>query len=184
MAWEEESIESGVDFEEVGGKNSKLKLIIIIVGVLAILAAAYFAYTKFFAGEDEPAEGEEGTAQVDGGGAEEEAPPPDTPGFPVKLDKFTLNLSGSATPHYLVTTISLEVTTQELKTAIEDPNDQFLYTIKTRDAILEILRGKSYEEVKDPATSVELKKEIKFRLDRIYREGKVKSVYFDQFLID
>ena len=203
MAWEEESIESGVDFEEVGGKNSKIKLIIIILAVLALLAGGYWAYDKFMAGgDDKPVDGKDGTGQTDGGnggdsgdsgnssgnngngGGDDDPLPSNTPGFPVNLEKFTLNLSGSSTPHYLVVTMALEVTSAKLKERIEDPNDQYLYTIKIRDAILEILRSKSYEEVKDPATSEELKKEIKFRLDRLFTEGKVKSVYFNEFLID
>jgi len=183
MAWEEESIESGVDFDDSGGKSSKLKLIIIVVAVLALLAAGYFAYTKFLAGEDDPAESEGDGETVAAEQPVEDTPPP-AAGFKVDLDKFTLNLSGGASPHYLVCTIALEVTTAELQAALTDQDDKMLYMAKTRDGILQVLRAKTFEEVKDPAALREIGNEIKFKLSRLYAEGDVMNVYFSEFLID
>ena len=183
MAWEEESIESGVDFEESGGKKSPIKLILMVVIVLAVLGGAYFAYTKFLAGDDEPTPEGEGGEEAAAAVEQEQAPPP-AAGFKVDLDKFTLNLSGGAAPHYLVCTISLEVTTQELKDLLSDQEDSQLYMVKTRDAILQVLRAKTFEEVKDPAAIREIGNEIKFKLSRIYAEGDVMNVYFSEFLID
>lgn len=182
MAWEEESIESGVDFEEVGGKKSKLKLIIIVVVLLAVLGGAYFAYTKFMAKPDTP-EGEDAEAAA---AAEAEEPEPEPViGHKVDLEKMTINLSGAGGGrHYLVCKLALEVTTPELKTALEDPEDTKLYMAKTVNAILEIMREKTYEEVRDSGSSRELAQEIRFKLSRLYTEGDVMAVYFSEFLID
>ena len=202
MAWEEESIESGVDFEEVGGKKSKLKLIMIILAVLVLAAAGYVIYTKFLAGEDKPAGNTEGSGETSTGvegtqqgqqsqpsqpsqpSQQSQQSPPPASGFKVDLEKFTLNLSGGGAPHYLVCTISLEVTSQDLKDTLLDQDDKQLYMVKTRDAILQILRAKTFEEVKDHAASREIANEIKFKLSRIYAEGDVMNVYFSEFLID
>ena len=178
MAWEEESIEGGAEFEEVGGKKSPIKLILIIVGVIAVLAGGFFAYKKFFA-----ADPEEEPTEENGEKPEEPEVPPDTPGFKVNLAKFTLNLAGKGDPHYLVCTIALEVDNEELKNDILDPDDKKLYMIKTRDTILGILRSKTFTEMNDPATAREVTKEIRFKLDRIYNNGKVRNVYFSEFVV-
>ena len=162
MAWEEESLESGVDFEEVGGKKSKLKLILIVVGVLALAAGGYFAYQKFMANDD-PVEngggnkaggdksggdksgGDGASSKSNGNGngnsnsnsngdgdgdlAGDDGGDEDTPGFKVELEKFTINLSGP-TSHYLVVTISLEVSTKILQEDLIDQDDKKLYMVK------------------------------------------------------
>ncbi len=178
MAWEEESIEGGADFEEVGGKKSPLKLIIIILVALGLAAGGYFAYKKFF---NKPPEEEENTETP----VEEEVVEEDVTGFPVSLNKFTINLNDSgSSEHFLVTTISLEVSTQELKLALDDPDDKKLYKIKTRDAILKILREQSYEEIKAPETIKHVSDKIKVRLSRIFKkDGEVLNVYFSDLLI-
>ena len=177
MAWEEESIEGGADFEEVGGKKSPMKLIIIVVGLLVVIAGGYFAYTKFIAKPDEPVDGEEEAV-------EEEPEPVDTPGFKVDLEKFTLNLAGGgSTSRFLVASIALEVSTEELKTDLSDGEDSKLYMIKTRDTVLTILRSKTYKEMSDPDSSKEIGKEIQFKLNRIYKSGEVRGVYFSELMV-
>ncbi len=180
MAWEEESIEGGADFEEVSGKKSPVKLIIMIVAVILVLGGGYFAYTKFFASEPETEE----TAEKN---ADEPVPEDDTPedeiGFKVDLEKFTLNLAGGTGSHFLVTSLSLEVTTQELKDDILDVEDKKLYMIKTRNKILDILRKKTFKEINDPDATRVIAKEILFQLNKIYKSGKVRNVYFSDIMV-
>ena len=181
MAWEEESIESGVDFDDGGGKKSIVKMAIIALLVIGLGVAGWFAYTKFLAGDDseEAVENGEGTQSEE---TAESQPPPET-GFKVDLEKFTLNLSGGGSSRYLVCTIALEVTTEELK-ALLDESENSLAMAKTRDAIIQIMRAKTVEEVRDPAALREIGNEIKFKLSRLYTEGDVMNVYFSEFLID
>jgi len=182
MAWEEESIESGVDFDDGGGKKSFVKIAIIAVVVVALGAAAYFAYTKFLAGDDsEETAAEDGNGDAAADQPAEELPPPEV-GFKVDLEKFTLNLSGGDA-RYLVCTIALEVSTEELKLMLEE-SENSLQMVKTRDAIIQIMRAKTVEEVRDPAALREIANEIKFKLSRLYAEGDVMNVYFSEFLID
>ena len=181
MAWEEESIEGGADFEEVGGKKSPLKLIIIIAAVLIIGGGLYLAYTMFF--KDKPVE-EEAAAAAAGEEAEpKEELPADEPGFKVELEKFTVNLAGSESTHFMVATLVLEVTTAELKGELTDAEDSKLYMVKTRDTINYILRQKTMREINDPESTREIAKEILFKLNRIYRSGEVRNVYFMEILV-
>lgn len=180
MAWEEESIDTGADFEEVGGKRNPIKLILIVLVLLAVVAGGWFAYKHFT--KEEPVEGENGEGAT-GENVEEvvEEVVPEA-GFKVDLEKFTLNLADTGKPHYLVVKISLEVTQETLKTAVE--TDEKLYQTKTRDLILNILRAKTMKEVNDPATMKEITKEIQHKLNRIYGDdGKVMNVYYTEFMV-
>jgi len=184
MAWEEENISEGVDFERVdGGGGSKKKLIMIALAVILVAAGGFAVYKFLLSGGDEAeteaAEGETPESET----AAEAAPEPEI-GFKVDLDKFTLNLMGKGgDSHFLVATMALEVTTEELKMDLLDPEDKKLYMIKTRDTILEILRQKSYQDVADPASSKEIAKEILYRLNRIYTNGKARNVFFSEFVV-
>ncbi len=180
MAWEEESIEGGADFEEVSGKKSPLKLIIIIVVVILVLGGGYFAYKNFMTSDPET---EETAEKKDEEPLPEDDEPEDEIGFKVDLEKFTLNLAGSTGSHFLVTSLSLEVTSQELKDDLLDVEDKKLYMIKTRNKILDILRKKTFKEINDPDATRVIAKEILFQLNKIYKSGKVRNVYFSEIMV-
>ena len=86
---EEAEEEDGEEGEEEK-KGLPIKLILIVVGVLALAGGGYFAYTNFF--QEEPVEElkkEEGT---DGEKAEELPP---GLGVMFTMDPFVVNLAGS-----------------------------------------------------------------------------------------
>jgi flagellar FliL protein len=180
MAWEEESIDGGADFEEVGGKKNLIKMILLVVVGLAVLGGIGYAVYFFFLQDKPEEEGAEG-AEAEVAEVQEE-PEPET-GFKVDLEKFTLNLADKGNPRYLVASISLEVSTEEMQTAMTDENDPKLYRLKSRDQILQILRAKTSEDINDPNALRELSKEIEFKLNRIYKEGKILNVYFGEFVM-
>lgn len=193
MAWEEESIESGADFEEVGGGKNKLKLIIIVVLVLGLAGAGYFFKDKILGGGDEEKTeqtAEEGKGSGDGekgegGGDEEDVEGGEeaAAGFRVNLEKFTINLSGEG-QHFLIAKIVLEVSTTELRDEFVDPEDTALTMIKTRDTINTLLRKKTYAQMRDADEVEETADEIKHKLSRKLKSGKVLSVFFDELLVD
>ena len=180
MAWEEESIEGGADFEEVGGKKSPLKMILIILVGLAVAGGIGYAVWKFLLNKDPAAEKPEGEK------AEEviEEVVADK-GFKVDLEKFTLNLAstGGGVGSFLVAKLALEVDTEQLKIDLTDPEDKELYMIKTRDVVLKVLRSKTTKEISDPEILKEVSKEILFKLNREYKSGKARNVYFSELLV-
>ena len=107
MAEEEAGEEGGEAAGEEEKKGLPIKLILIVVGVLALAGGGYFAYTNFFQEEavEESAEkdknGEEGGEGADGENAEE-LPPVQCRLHWHKVLRQCFELrSASPSPHYL-----------------------------------------------------------------------------------
>lgn len=192
MAWEEESIETGVDFEEVGGSKNKIKIIVIILVVLGLAFAVWHFKDKLFGDKEKnkaSETSEKSTSGDEAGDDEEDGDGEEggtaATGYRVNLEKFTINLSGSGSSHFLVTTIVLEVTTSALKQSMENPDDQDLNMIKTRDAINGLLMQKTYSEVRDKDAAKEIANALRTKLSNgLLSKGKVQKVYFSEFLVD
>lgn len=162
--------------KEVKKKGGKLKLIILLLLVLGILGGGGFAAWKFYlqpkmAGEaaaEAPAEGE-GAKPV------EEAPA--TGGQLVTLDSFVVNLSDPMGRRYLKTTMDVEVvdasSAAELTAAMP----------KVKDTLLLLLSSKSFEDISSMDRKLELKNQIVDRLNLILGKGKVRNVYFTEFVV-
>ncbi len=158
-------------------KGGKLKLVIVLLLVLAILGGGGFAAWKFYlepkmAGEahtGEPAEGEEHAA------TEEEAPA--TGGQLVTLDSFVVNLADPMGRRYLKATMDVEVASasvaEELTAAMP----------KVKDTLLLLLSSKSFEDISSMDRKIELKNQIVDRLNQILGKGKVRNVYFTEFVV-
>ena len=179
---EEEAEEGG---EEAGEqkKGLPIKLILIVVGVLALGGGGYFAYTNFFqdeaveesaeggAEEGEGKEGEEGTDSK-----KEEQLPPDI-GVMFTLDPFVVNLAGSSGKRFLKVTATLELSAPEVNPEV-DENLQ-----KITDSILVLLSSKNFEDLYSVQGKFKLKDEIATRVNRFLVVGHIKDVYFSEFII-
>ncbi|PIE90457.1 MAG: hypothetical protein CR997_05805 [Acidobacteria bacterium] len=189
MAWEEENIE-GAEFEEVGGKKSPVKMIVIGVIALLVLGGGGFAAWKLFFQEDKAAleeaieEGDNPAEQTPAQAAapEKNTTPPAT-GFKVDLKEFTVNLADPDEVRYMRVKIVLEVSTQELQQALLDEADPKLYMVKSRDLVLNVLRSKTASEMADPGNTKELRKEISVRMNSFLAEGQVMEVYLTDMII-
>jgi flagellar FliL protein len=157
-------------------KGGKLKLIIVLLLVLANLGGGGFAAWKFYlepkmAGEshaEEPAKGEEqATAEA----------APVSEGQLVTLDSFVVNLADPMGRRYLKTTMDVEVAdasaAAELTAAMP----------KVKDTMLLLLSSKSFEEISSMDRKIELKNQIVERLNQILGRGKVRNVYFTEFVV-
>ena len=186
MAWEEENIE-GAEFEEVGGKKSRLKLIIIIVGALIVLGGIGFGVWKMFLQDDSPVAEETTEVSDPTKAAQNQAAPLEKtgtePGFKVNLKEFTVNLADEDEVRYMRAQIVLEVSTKELQDALNDETDPKLYMVKSRDLVLDVLRSKTASDMSDPGNIRELRKEISVRMNTIFREGQVMEVYITDILV-
>ena len=180
MAEEEAGEEGGEEAGEEEKKGLPIKLILIVVGVLALAGGGYFAYTNFFQEEavEESAEGdkkgEEGGEGADGEKAEEL--PPDV-GVMFTMDPFVVNLAGSKGKRFLKVTATLELSSPEVNPEFEE-NLQ-----KITDSILVLLSSKSFEDVYSVQGKFKLKDEITTRVNRFLVVGHVKDAYFTEFIV-
>ena len=177
---EEEAGEEGGEAGEEEKKGLPIKLILIVVGVLALAGGGYFAYTNFFQEEavEESAEkdknGEEGGEGVDGENAEELPP---GVGVMFTMDPFVVNLAGSNGKRFLKVTATLELSSPEVNPEFEE-NLQ-----KITDSILVLLSSKTFEDVYSVQGKFKLKDEITTRVNRFLVVGHVKDVYFTEFIV-
>ena len=177
--------------EEAGGEEKKglpIKLILIVVGVLALAGGGYFAYTNFFQEEvveetseegkegegDEGKEGEEGKEGKGGENADE--PPPDI-GVMFTMNPFVVNLAGSSGKRFLKVTVTLELSEPEVNAEFEE-NLQ-----KITDSILVLLSSKTFDDVYSVEGKFKLKDEITTRTNRFLVVGHVKDAYFTEFIV-
>ena len=180
MAEEEAEGEGGEAAGEEKKKGLPIKLILIVVGVLALAGGGYFAYTNFFQEEavEESAEGdkkgEEGGEGADG--EKEEELPPDV-GVMFTMDPFVVNLAGSKGKRFLKVTTTLELSSPEVNPEFEE-NLQ-----KITDSILVLLSSKSFEDVYSVQGKFKLKDEITTRVNRFLVVGHVKDAYFTEFIV-
>ena len=183
MAEEEAEEEGGEAAGEEEKKGLPIKLILIVVGVLALAGGGYFAYTNFFQEEavEESAEGgkegEEGEEGTDGAnGEKKEELPPDV-GVMFTMDPFVVNLAGSKGKRFLKVTTTLELSSPEVNPEFEE-NLQ-----KITDSILVLLSSKSFEDVYSVQGKFKLKDEITTRVNRFLVVGHVKDAYFTEFIV-
>ena len=180
MAEEEAGEEGGEAAGEEEKKGLPIKLILIVVGVLALAGGGYFAYTNFFQEEavEESAEkdknGGEGGEGADGENTEELPP---GVGVMFTMDPFVVNLAGSNGKRFLKVTATLELSSPEVNPEFEE-NLQ-----KITDSILVLLSSKSFEDVYSVQGKFKLKDEITTRVNRFLVVGHVKDAYFTEFIV-
>ena len=179
------------------GKKS-LGKILIIVGVAVVLLAGggFAAYT--FLGKKPAADAPEAADTAAGAEApdapEESAavePPPageDAPeaepkdldkliGTMVPLETFLVNIDDEGTTRFLKTSLTLEVTGDDVEEEVKKRLPQ------VRDAVLLLLSSKSFADIRTYEGKFLLREEILDLLNGMLVTGKVKNVYFTEFVV-
>lgn len=180
--------------EEEGKKKSSNMLLIIIISVLVLILVIGGVVAALMMGNHD-AEAEAGHAAktevaADAHGTEGEAANEATGGethvggeaitevglmFP--LDTFTVNLLSESGRRYLKCEINLEIEGEELSPELETKKPIF------RDIIIRILSSKSLEEISTIKGKEKLKEQIVNDLNMRLKDGKVKNVYFTDFVV-
>ena len=93
------------------------------------------------------------------------------------LDPFIVNLAKSEGNRFLKVTVSLEMSTSEVRLELEK-NIQ-----KITDSILLLLSSKLFEDVYSVQGKFTLKDEITARANQFLAAGHVKGAYFTEFII-
>ncbi len=151
-----------------------MKIAIMAVVGLLLLGAGVFAGMKFLApqpavsAQSQEAAKETIDEEVDGqvSGAIEVYP----------LDTFIVNLDGEGGRRYLKEKMTLEVDGRK-----KGELDKQLH--KVRDAILILLTGKTYEDLRGAEGKYALREEVKGRVGRIAGKSVVKEVYLEEFVV-
>ena len=183
MAEEEAGEEGGEAAGEEEKKGLPIKLILIVVGVLALAGGGNFAYTNFFQEEaveestEKDKNGEEGGEGGEGAGGENTEDLPPGVGVMFTMDPFVVNLAGSNGKRFLKVTATLELSSPEVNPEFEE-NLQ-----KITDSILVLLSSKSFEDVYSVQGKFKLKDEITTRVNRFLVVGHVKDAYFTEFIV-
>ena len=92
------------------------------------------------------------------------------------MGEFVVNLTSTRSYRYIKTEVYVELENEELAKEIEERYPQL------RDAINAILRSQTEEDIKEPEL-VTLKGKIVEKINEYLIQGKVKNVYFDEFVI-
>ena len=93
------------------------------------------------------------------------------------LDPFIVNLAKSGGNRFLKMTVSLEMSSPEVRLGLKK-NIQ-----KVTDSILLLLSTKTFKDVYSVQGKFTLKGEITTRVNQFLTEGQVKGAYFTEFII-
>ena len=154
-----------------GGSKKKL-IIIITAAVLLLLIIGGAAF--FFLKPDQVVE-EEIDPGLDG-------PIPDLSqssaiGPIVEIKEFIVNIISEGDTHYVEASLTIELNREE---ALEEANKRMP---QIRDAILLLVGNKTYEELQDLQGKKQLKAELISRVNSFLQTGKIKAIYFTDFVV-
>lgn len=153
--------------EKSGGKG---KLILIIAGIIVVLVSvgiAAYMLGSSSSGTSENAGAEE-SAQNQGSA---------TIGPMVDINDFIINILDKNETRYLKAAITIEVDSEETANEVNERMAQI------RDAILLLVGNKTFAELSDLQGKLQLRAEIIARLNKLLTTGKVKGIYFTEFVV-
>jgi len=156
--------------EQPGDSGSKKKLIIIIAAVVVLLIGAGIGAFLFMGGDDEP----EISPEQEQAALEKQAK---QVGPMVSIDTFIVNILDDEESRYLKAAITLEMNTPEASMEVTERMAQI------KDAILLLVGNKTFGELRDLQGKIQLRAELLNRLNSILQNGKVKRIYFTDFVV-
>jgi flagellar FliL protein len=153
---------------EEGGKSKK-KLIIIIVVLLLLIGGGAGAFFFLKGGDEEKISPEEEQAQLEAQ-AQQVGPM-------VKLESFIVNIIDDEESRYLKAAITLEVDADPASLELSQRMAQ------VQDAILLLIGNKTYAELSDLQGKIQLRAELINKINSLLKQGKVKRIYFTDFVV-
>jgi flagellar protein FliL len=95
----------------------------------------------------------------------------------VDITEFIVNIISADGNHYVKSALTLEMTNQAGKDEITQRMPQI------RDAILLLVGNKTFEELQDLEGKKQLKAEIMSKINGILQTGKVRAIFFTEFVV-
>ncbi len=158
MAAKDDQVTDGASEKGKG----KMKLIIIIVAAVLVVAGGVTGYFVFAGGHK--------------GAAEAKTESTVTPSI-YSMDPFIVNIYDGQDLRYLRVKVELEVADEEAKAEAEARKAPL------RDAILVLLSSKTLLDIRDQQGKNQLRQEIFTVANNILPPGKLKKVYFTDFVV-
>ncbi len=155
------------------GKSRKKLFIIIGIALLVILIGGGVAGFLLLKNDPPPSDDKDPGLSV---------PVPDLIqgemiGPMVNIEEFIVNIISADSNRYVKASLTVELTSEKTREEVEMRMPQM------RDAILLLLGNKTYEELQDLQGKRQLKAELKNKINSFLQSGKVKSVYFTNFVV-
>lgn len=174
--------------EETPAEGSEKKksnlLLIVIIGVLVLILIIGAVVAFLMMGNEEASASGSAPTQKEASASPEEgeeSAPSDSSltevGLMYPLDGFTVNLLSESGKRYLKVEMNLELEGEELSPELDSKKPVF------RDIIIRILSSKSLEEISTIKGKEKLKEQIVSELNMRLKDGKVKNVYFTDFVV-
>lgn len=149
--------------------GSKKKLIIIIAAVVLLIGVGVGVFL-FMGGKEEPKMTPEQEQAELAKQAKQVGPM-------VNIDTFIVNIIDDEESRYLKAAITLELSTSEAAMEVSERMAQI------KDAILLLVGNKTFGELKDLQGKIQLRAELLNRINGILISGKVKRIYFTDFVV-
>lgn len=168
--------------ETEGGGNKKKMFIIIGAAVAAVVILGVVAFLLMGKGDGKKAQDDEtkteAKAESGHGGGEAGAQKEGAAAANIySLEPFIVNIYDGQDLRYLRVKVEMDVASEEVKTEMEARKAQF------RDAILVLLSTKTLLDVRDEQGKNQLRQEIFTAVNNILSPGKLKRVYFTDFVV-
>ncbi len=105
------------------------------------------------------------------------AAPKDAAGTVHLLENLVLNPAGTGGTRFLMVSVAIETR----DAAVNDEMNE--RDAEVRDATLQLLAGKTVDELADVSRRPALRQELLVRLSRLFAPGAIRQIYFPQFVI-
>lgn len=168
---EEEVKETEGDAPKGKGKRGLIKWGIIGIIVIVIAGGGLFGWKVL------SKKGGEENGQHPEPSAGKEEKHSEAAGQMIPLESFIVNLADSADVKYLKVTVNLEVNTGGPVEEVQARMPQI------RDGLLMLLTSKTSSDVKEIGGKLKLQDEMVARVNNYLKEGKIKAVYFTEFVM-
>ena len=99
------------------------------------------------------------------------------PGILHSLEPFVVNLIDPSGKRYLKVRVELELSNKLVESQVNERLPQI------KDSLLILLSSKSYEDIETVEGKLRLKQEIMARINNLLTQGRVRNIYFTEFVI-
>ncbi|HKJ65668.1 MAG TPA: flagellar basal body-associated FliL family protein [Desulfopila sp.] len=155
------------------GKKKKIIIISVVATVLLLVLIAGAAAVFFFLTGNEGEDKKQSRLEV----PVPELDKSSSIGPMVNIDEFIVNIISAENSHYVKASFTLELNNEVVSEEVERRMPQI------RDSILLLLGNKTYDELQDLQGKKQLKAELTSKINSFLVTGRVKSIYFTQFVV-